>query len=92
MESEVGGEEIQTPENHEVPDELDDADLPLLPMAPRPWPAQVQEPRDLAGHLVLPPGHYIVDAPPQPENPVQRTYSDWQEYFDELHNRSNQLG
>ena len=33
-ESEVGGEEIQTPENHEVPDELDDADLPLLPMAP----------------------------------------------------------
>ena len=33
-ESEVGGEEIQTPENHKVPDELDDADLPLLPMAP----------------------------------------------------------
>ena len=34
-ESEVGGEEIQTPENHEVPDELDDTDLPLLPMALR---------------------------------------------------------
>ena len=32
-ESEVGSEEIQTPENHEVPDELDDADLPPLPMA-----------------------------------------------------------
>ena len=34
MELEVGGEEIQTPENHEVPDELDNADLPPLPMAP----------------------------------------------------------
>ena len=32
-ESEVGGEEIQTPENHKVPDELDDTDLPPLPMA-----------------------------------------------------------
>ena len=32
-ESEVGGEEIQTPENFEVPDELDDADLPPFPMA-----------------------------------------------------------
>ena len=36
MESEVGGEEIQTPENREVPDELDNADLPPLPMALRP--------------------------------------------------------
>ena len=33
-ESEVGGEEIQTPENQEVPDELDNANLPPLPMAP----------------------------------------------------------
>ena len=32
-ESEVGGKEIQTPEKREVPDELDDADLPPLPMA-----------------------------------------------------------
>ena len=35
VELEVGGEEIQTPENRKVPDELDDADLPLLPMAPQ---------------------------------------------------------
>ena len=33
-ELEVGGEEIQTPENCKVPDELDDTDLPPLPMAP----------------------------------------------------------
>ena len=33
-ELEVGGEQIQTPKNCEVPDELDDADLPPLPMAP----------------------------------------------------------
>ena len=64
MESEVGGEEIQTPENHKVPDELDNANLPLLPMAPRLRPAQAQEPRDLAGHLVPPPGYHIVHAPP----------------------------
>ena len=43
-ELEVGGEEIQTPENHEVPDELDNADLSPLPMAPRPAPAQAQVP------------------------------------------------
>ena len=69
-ESEVGGEEIQTPENQEVPDELDNADLPLLPMAPQPRPAQALAPVDLAGHLVPPPGHHIVHAPPQPENLV----------------------
>ena len=34
-ESEVEGEEIQTPESREVLDELDDDDLPPLPMAPR---------------------------------------------------------
>ena len=89
MESEVGGEQIQTPENHEVPDELDNNDLPPLPMALRWQPAQAQEPHDWAGHLVPPPGHHVVHAPPQPKNPIQRTYSDWQEYFDELHNRSN---
>ena len=33
MELEVGGEEIQTPENCEVPDELDNANLPPLLMA-----------------------------------------------------------
>ena len=70
-ESEVGGEEIQTPENREDPDELDDADLPPLPMAPQPAPARPQEPIDLAGHLVPPPGHHIVHTPPQPENPIQ---------------------
>ena len=32
-ESEVGGKEIQTPEKCKVPDELDDTDLPPLPMA-----------------------------------------------------------
>ena len=75
-ESEVGGEDIQTPKNREVPDELDDADLPPLPMAPQPVPAQAQMPIDLAGHLVPPPGHHIVHAPPQPENPVRQTYLD----------------
>ena len=70
-ESEVGGEEIQTPENCEVPDELDDDNLPLLPMAPQPRPAQAQRPVDLAGHLVPPLGHHIVHAPPQPKNPVR---------------------
>ena len=69
-ESEVGGEEIQTPENHKVSDELDDANLPPLPMAPRPTPAQAQMPINLASHLVPPLGHHIVHAPPQPENPV----------------------
>ena len=88
-ELEVEGERIQTPENREVPDELEDDDLPPLPMAPRPRPAQAQEPRDLSGQLVPPPGHHIVHAPPCPDNPVQRTYTGWQEYFDNLHNRSN---
>ena len=50
---------------------------------------QAQEPRDLSSQLVPPPGHHIVHAPPQPDNPVQRTYTGWQEYFDNLHNRSN---
>ena len=59
-ELEVGGEEIQIPENCEVPDKLDDDDLPPLPMAPRPHPAQAQRPVDLAGHFVPPPGHHIV--------------------------------
>ena len=63
-ELEVGGEEIQTPENREVPDELDNDDVPPLPMAPRLRPAQAQAPVDLAGHLVPPPGHHIVHAPP----------------------------
>ena len=85
-ELEVEGERIQTPENREVPDELDDDDLPPLPMALQPRPAQAQEPRDLSGQLVPPPGHHIVHAPPQPDNPVQRTYTGWQEYFDNLHN------
>ena len=88
-ESEVGGEEIQTPENCEVPDELDNTDLPPLPMAPQPVPAQAQRPVDLAGHLVPPPGHHIVHAPPRPENPIRRTYSDWQEYFNDFHNWIN---
>ena len=59
-ELEVEGERIQTPENREVPDELEDDDLPPLPMAPRPRPAQAEEPRDLSGQLVPPPGHHIV--------------------------------
>ena len=87
-ESEVGGEEIQTPENREVPEELDDNDLPPLPMDPRPAPAQAQMPISLAG-LFVPPGHHVVQAPPQPENPIRQTYSDWQEYFDDFHNRVN---
>ena len=70
-ESEVGGEEIQTPENCEVPDELDNANLPPLPMAPQPAPAQAQRPVDLASHLVPPPGHHIVHTPPRPENPIR---------------------
>ena len=85
----VVGERIETPENHEIPDELEDDDLPPLPMAPRPRPAQAQEPRDLTGHLVPPPGHHIVHAPPRPDNPVQRTYRGWQEYFNNLHNWLN---
>ena len=87
-ESEVGGKEIQTPENREVPDELDDEDFPPLPMAPRPAPAQAQMPISLAS-LFVPPGHHIVQAPPRPQNPIQRTYSDWQDYFDNFHNRVN---
>ena len=87
-ESEVEGERIRTPENREVPDELED-DLPPLPMAPRPCPAQAQEPCDLTGQLVPPPGHHIVHVPPRPDNPVQRTYTGWQEYFDNLHNWSS---
>ena len=63
-ESEVEGEWIQTPENREVPDELEDDDLPPLPMALRPRLAQAQEPRDLSGQLVPPPGHHIVHVPP----------------------------
>ena len=39
--------------------------------------------------LFVPPGHHIVHAPPQPENPVRQTYSDWQEYFNDFHNRVN---
>ena len=63
MELEVGGEEIQTPENHEVPDELDNTNLPPLPMAPQPVPAQAQMLISLAG-LFVPLGHHIVHAPP----------------------------
>ena len=85
-ESEVEGERIQTPENREVPDELEDDDLPPLPMAPQPRLAQAQEPRDLSGQLVPPLGHHIVHAPPRHDNPVQRMYTGWQEYFDNLHN------
>ena len=69
-ESEGEGERIQTPENCEVPDELDDDDLPPLPMAPQLCPAQAQEPHDLASHLVPPLGLHIVRVPPRPENPV----------------------
>ena len=39
--------------------------------------------------LFVPPGHHIVHAPPQPENLVRQTYSDWQEYFNDFHNRVN---
>ena len=70
-ESEVEGERTQTPENREVPDELEDNDLPPLPMALQPRPAQAEEPRDLSGQLVPPPGHHIVfTGPPRPDNPV----------------------
>ena len=58
-------------------------------MALRLRPAQAQEPRDLVCHLVPPPGHHIVHAPPRPKNLVRQMYLDWQEYFDKLHNRSN---
>ena len=88
-ESEVEGERIQTPENRKIPDELEDDDLPPLPMAPQPRAAQAQEPRDLSGQLVPPPGHHIVHTPPRPDNLVLRTYMGWQEYFDNLHNQSN---
>ena len=89
-EPEVEGERIQTPENHEVPEELEDDDLPPLPMAPQPRPAQTEVPRDLSGQLVPPPGHHIVfTGPPHPNNPVRRTYTGWQEYFNNLHNRVN---
>ena len=27
--------------------------------------------------------------PPRPENPIQQTYSDWQEYFNDFHNWIN---
>ena len=39
--------------------------------------------------VTAPPGHHIVHAPPRPENPVQRTYSGWQGYFENLNNRAN---
>ena len=54
-----------------------------------PWHHDAQEPHDLTGQLVPPLGHHIVHVPPRPDNPVQRTYTGWQEYFDNLHNRSN---
>ena len=88
-ELEVGGEEIQTPQNRKVPDELDDDDFPPLPMALRPAPAWPQEPISLTGHLVPPLGHHIVPAPPQPSNLIQRTYMGWQEYFNDFHNWIN---
>ena len=68
-ESEVGGEEIQTPENREVLEELDDNNLPPLPMDPQPVLAQAQMPMSLAG-LFVPLGHHVVQAPPQPKNPI----------------------
>ena len=88
-ELEVGGDQIETPPNQELPDLVDDDDIPPLPMAPQPRPAQAQEPRDLTGLLVPPLGHHIVHVPPRPKNLVQRTYMGWQEYFDDLHNQSN---
>ena len=87
-ESEVGGEEIQTPENREVLEELDNNNLPPLPMDLQPAPAQAQMPISLAG-LFVPLGHHVVQAPPQPENPIRQMYSDWQEYFDDFYNRVN---
>ena len=69
-ESEVGGDQIKTPKNWELPDLVDDDNLPPLPMAPRPAPAWPQMPISLAGLFVPPLGHHIVPAPPQPENTV----------------------
>ena len=69
-ESEVGGDHFETPKNWELPDLVDDDNLPPLPMAPRPAPAWPQMPISLAGLFVPPLGHHIVLAPPQPENPV----------------------
>ena len=89
-ESEVEDAAQATLENQPIPDE--DDDLPPLPMAPRPAPAQAMSPVGLDGLRVpvtAPPGHHIVHAPPRPENPVQRTYSGWQEYFENLNNRAN---
>ena len=82
-------EETRSRPNRELPDLVDDDDLPPLPMAPQLRPAQAQELRDLTSLLVPPPGHHIVHAPPCPENPVQQTYTGWQEYFNDLNNRSN---
>ena len=89
-ESEVEDAGQATPENQPIPDE--DDDLPPLPMAPRPAPAQAMSPVGLDGLRVpvtAPPGHHIVHTPPRPQNPVQRTYSGWQEYFENLNNRAN---
>ena len=84
-ESEIEEAEVLTPENREVPDEIDDNDLPPLPMALWPAPAEAQMPISLAS-LFVPPGHHIVHGPPRSTNLVQRMYSDWQKYFDNFHN------
>ena len=89
-ESEVEDAAQATPEKQPIPDE--DDDLPPLPMAPRPAPAQAMSPVGLDGLRVpvtAPLGHHIVQTPPRPENLVQRTYSGWQEYFENLNNRAN---
>ena len=62
-ESEVEAAEVPTPENHEVPNEIDDDDLPPLPMAPQPTHAEAQMPISLAS-LFIPLGHHIVHMPP----------------------------
>ena len=63
VKSEVGGDQIKTPENRVLSDLVDDDDLPPLPMAPRPAPARPQMPISLSGLFIPPEGHHIVSKP-----------------------------
>ena len=72
---------------HNHDDLIDNNDLPLLPTRPILRPLVPIKPRNLSWKLVPPPGHRIITPPPQPANPVERTYLGWQEHFTKFHNR-----
>ena len=73
---------------HNWDDLIDDDDLLPLPTHPIPRPPVPIELRNLYRELVPPPGHCIITPPPWPANPVERTYTGWQEYFNKFHNHA----